>query len=133
MLTEEQQAQLDALLEKLDKEGADYDTARAEYDKLKNSFKNVEVEKTNDSQTKGADVDQKKVVAPENSESPSFLENIKSNLDSTLGKYKYSNPLVSDAVERERKRKKIKETGREDFYVDKEQYNKLVHNLFLLM
>jgi len=120
MLTEEQQAQLDALLEKLDKEGADYDTARAEYDKLKNSFKNVEVEKTNDSQTKGADVDQKKVVAPENSESPSFLENIKSNLDSTLGKYKYSNPLVSDAVERERKRKKIKETGREDFYVDKE-------------
>ena len=27
---------------------------------------------------------------------------------------------MSDAVERERKRKKIKETGREDFYVDKE-------------
>ena len=120
MLTEEQQAQLDALLEKLEKEGVDYDTARAEYDKLKNSFKNVEVEKTSDSQTKGADVDQEKVVAPESSESPSFLENIKSNLGSTLGKFKYSNPLVSDAVEKERKRKKIKETGREDFYVDKE-------------
>ena len=105
---------------KLEKEGVDYDTARAQYDKLKNSFKNVEVEKTNDSQTKGADVDQEKVVAPESSESPSFLENIKSNLGSTLGKFKYSNPLVSDAVEKERKRKKIKETGREDFYVDKE-------------
>ena len=34
MLTEEQQAQLDALLEKLEKDGVDYDTMKAEYDKL---------------------------------------------------------------------------------------------------
>ena len=66
MLTEEQQAQLDALLEKLEKDGVDYDTMKAEYDKLENSFKEVEevdeVEKTDDSQSKGANVDQKNVV-----------------------------------------------------------------------
>ena len=76
MLTEEQQAQLDALLEKLEKDGVDYDTMKAEYDKLENSFKEVEevdeVEKTDDSQSKGANVDQKNVVAPEDSDSPSF-------------------------------------------------------------
>ena len=122
MLTEEQQAQLDALLEKLEKDGVDYDTMKAEYDKLENSFKEVEevdeVEKTDDSQSKGANVDQKNVVAPEDSDSPSFLENIKSSLDSTLNKYKFSNPLVSEKVEKERKRKETESKGKDEFYVD---------------
>ena len=122
MLTEEQQAQLDALLEKLEKDGVDYDTMKAEYDKLENSFKEVEkvdeVEKTDGSQSKGANVDQKNVVAPEDSDSPSFLENIKSSLDSTLNKYKFSNPLVSEKVEKERKRKETESKGKDEFYVD---------------
>ena len=129
MLTEEQQAQLDALLEKLKKDGADYDTVSAEYDKLENSFKEVEkideVEKTNDSQSKGANVDQEEIIAPEKSGSNSIYKKLNSFLDSPVGKLFPVREILDVVVvspEKEKQRKKEeKSKGKDEFYVDTEK------------
>ena len=118
MLTEEQQAQLDALLKKLQQQGVDYDTMLAEYNKLENSFTQVEDD------DKIEEVEEIEVKTPKDKKSDTTIDKVESFLNSPIGKLfpvkKILDKTFSPGIERERKRENEKKKTIDPFKVDPE-------------